>query len=46
MPRDTMTAEERVQTVIELGVPDRVLDTYRRREIFAMISASVSRFVP
>ena len=24
MPRDTMTAEERYQTVIELGVPDRV----------------------
>lgn len=24
MPRDTMSAEERYQTVIELGVPDRV----------------------
>jgi len=46
MPRDTMTAEERVQTVIELGVPDRDLGTYHRREIFVMIRASVSRFVP
>ena len=24
MPRDTMTAEERFQTVIDLGVPDRI----------------------
>jgi hypothetical protein len=46
MPRDTMRAEGRYQTVIEPGVPDRVLGTYRRREIFAMIRASVSRFVP